>query len=125
MTHTAVLGLGSNSVDSERQMRQCIQWLTASFRSVMASTVYSTPALNGVDADYLNAVAVVVCDVDCQEFNARLKRYEQSCGRTSESKKHGMVPIDVDIVLFDGRVLRPADYGRYYFARGWDELCKK
>jgi hypothetical protein len=35
---------------------------------------------------------------------------------------HGQVSIDLDLVIFDSRILRPKDFERHYFNIGYREL---
>jgi 2-amino-4-hydroxy-6-hydroxymethyldihydropteridine diphosphokinase len=51
-----------------------------------------------------------------------LKSWEAECGRTPESKQKGVVPIDLDIVMWNSEVVRPVDYSRSYVSMGIAQL---
>lgn len=51
-----------------------------------------------------------------------LKDWESLQGRTRVSSEEGVVPIDLDLVIFDSRILRPKDFERHYFNKGYREL---
>ena len=122
MTNKIVLSIGSNSEDKVVQMQCCIEWLHVMLNNVRVSSVYSTSVLNGVDADYLNAV--VIADVECEFADCKclMKKYEASCGRNPESKFKGSIPIDIDIVIWNKDVVKPKDVAQSYFIKGWKEL---
>ncbi|MGM9812106.1 MAG: 2-amino-4-hydroxy-6-hydroxymethyldihydropteridine diphosphokinase [Muribaculaceae bacterium] len=124
MNNAVVLSIGSNSVDREAQMTNCIAWLRGIATLSKLSSVYDSPASNGKDPDYLNAVAEITTTLTHPELNKLLKDYERQCGRTPQSKSLGSIPIDIDIVMWNGEVLRPKDFAQYYFAKGWNEINK-
>lgn len=124
-TSTVVLSIGSNSRNSQEMIDRCVQWLDSSFRLTACASAYYTPAINGKDADYLNTVAIIASTLQMTELSAMLKDYEKQCGRTPESKLLGAIPIDLDIVMWNGDVVRPRDYSQEYFQIGWREIASK
>lgn len=120
-----VLSLGSNSTDCQTQMNNCVEWLKNRMRNLSVSSAYSTPALNRKDNDYLNAVAEGCVECDFETLKAQMKDYEKSSGRTPESKLMGVVPIDIDIVMWNDEVVKAGDYEQSYFKIGWNELKSK
>ena len=50
------------------------------------------------------------------------KKWEKQCGRDEEAKKHGIVPIDLDIVIWNDTVLRPKELSRDYFITGYRQI---
>ena len=117
-----VLSLGSNSADKNKKMNACINELKNIFVDVKVSCVYETKALNGIDNNYLNAVLSGYCCDSYDELKAKMKQYEIELGRTKESKLNGVVPIDVDIVLWNGNVVKDNDFKQIYFQLGWNEI---
>lgn len=124
MNNAVVLSIGSNSADREAQMTNCIAWLRGIATLTKLSSVYNSPASNGKDPDYLNAVAEIATALTHPELTKLLKDYERQCERTPQSKSLGSIPIDIDIVMWNGEVLRQKDFAQYYFAKGWDEINK-
>lgn len=122
---TAVLSIGSNTFDSLQRVTECISWLANEFDLSAHASAYTTPAINGKDADYANTVAVITTSLSMPELNATLKDYEKSCGRTPESKQQGAIPIDVDIVMWNSKIVRPNDYNQEYFKIGWREIAHR
>ena len=56
------------------------------------------------------------------QLNALLKQHEIAEGRTDEMRARKQVPIDIDIVIYDGEILRPNDYNQAFFQKGWKEI---
>ena len=120
--NTLTLSVGSNSRDREWQMKHGIEWLKHIFSDVKVSSIYNSVAVNGRDADYLNAVMTATTKQDLESTIALMKQYESVCGRTPASKLQGVIPIDIDIVMWNDDVIRPGDFAQQYFQRGWKEL---
>lgn len=122
MMNTYVLSIGSNAVDKAERLAFGFDELRSRLVVVARSEAYVTPALNGRDADYLNAVAVVQADIDFDSLNVLLKQIETLCGRMPQSKMSGVIPLDLDIVIALGNVVRPGDFDRQYFQIGWNQI---
>lgn len=119
-----VLSIGSNSNDKTAQVEHCISWLKSTLSQPVCSSVYTTQALNDKDPDYLNAVLKAECDGEYECMRATFKQYEASCGRTPQSKLEGNIPIDIDIVLWNGEVIRENDFSRLFFQKGWKQIAE-
>ncbi len=120
--NTLAISLGSNSKDRSIQMNDAVQYLNSIFVGVLCSTIYETQALNGKDAPYLNAVAVANTHLSIVEATKLLKEWESQCGRTTESKLIGSIPIDLDIVVWNGEVVRVKDFSCDFFTQGYFQL---
>ena len=120
-----VIGIGSNIDGKRGVIERALAKLDTLFSRVMASAVYDTKALNGVDADYCNCVAVYcVNNYSAAQIVELLKLVEIQFGRNSQQKSMGLVSLDLDLVIYDGVVLRQRDYNYDYFQIGWTELQK-
>lgn len=117
-----VLSLGSNSEDREYQMDLAFRHLKSAFDGVESSAIYETDALNGKDAPYLNSVVVGFTNMEYNEMVECMKKWEKQCGRTSDSKHKGIIPIDIDVVVWNNTIVRDKDYNMPYFIRGYQEL---
>ena len=54
-----------------------------------------------------------------------LKKWEADHGRTMEDTLSGVIKIDLDLVIWNEHILRPKDFERHYFNRGYRELLAK
>ena len=100
----AYLSLGSN-LQPERHLRDAIAALRAHFGAVLLSPVYRTRAVGFQGADFLNAAAVIDTDLAPQALNDWLHALEDAHGRDRSGPRHGDRTLDIDIVLFDERIL--------------------
>lgn len=117
-----VFSLGSNCDDALVEMNKCIARLTSLLTFVKVSHIYETTALNGNDKNYLNAVFVGYTDMQYELVKTLMKEYEKSQGRTPESKVLGVIPIDIDVVMWNEEVVRKEDFMQTYFQIGWNEV---
>lgn len=100
----AYLSLGSNR-QPERHLRDAIAALRARFGAVRLSPVYRTRAVGFDGADFLNAAAVIDTDLEPQALNDWLHALEDAHGRDRSGPRFGDRTLDIDIVLFDDRIL--------------------
>ena len=98
----AVVGLGSNLQQPERQLRQALDALRAIAEegAVKASSLYRSPPMGPQDQpDYINAVAVIETVLEPLELLDQLQQIEQQQGR--ERKRHwGERTLDLDLLLY-------------------------
>jgi 2-amino-4-hydroxy-6-hydroxymethyldihydropteridine diphosphokinase len=100
----AYLSLGSN-LDPEANLRSGIADLRERFGAVVLSPVYRTHAVGFDGADFLNAAAIIDTDLDPHALNTWLHAWEDAHGRDRRAPRFGDRTLDIDIVLFDDRVL--------------------
>ncbi len=119
-----IIGLGANTADSEAQLARVCNFLKQKFLGARFSTIYTTPAEGGSEGvpDYCNAVAILSVDCTFDELNAMFKRMEIDAGRTPESKQQGLIPLDIDIVVWGDKIVRPRDFSRRYMRIGLHQL---
>ena len=122
MKHRVVIGLGSNLAEGKTLIAQCVDRLGALISFDSPLWIYSTPSISGKGPDYYNCVMSGVTSLECLELNVRSKEIEIAMGRTDECKLTGAVPIDIDIVMFDGEIMRPRDFSQPYFTIGYERL---
>jgi 2-amino-4-hydroxy-6-hydroxymethyldihydropteridine diphosphokinase len=79
------------------------------------SPMVESDDVTGRGPAYVNVVAIGVTRLALDELLSRLKAIERLLGRTPESKLRGVVEADVDLVIWNGEVLRPKDAARDYF----------
>jgi 2-amino-4-hydroxy-6-hydroxymethyldihydropteridine diphosphokinase len=101
----AYLSLGSN-VDPHTHLRRAIGELRERFGHVLVSPVYRTPAVGFDGPDFLNAAAVVDCDLDVYALDVWLHALEDAHGRRRDVPRFSSRLLDIDIVFFDGLVLK-------------------
>jgi 2-amino-4-hydroxy-6-hydroxymethyldihydropteridine diphosphokinase len=81
------------------------------------SSVISSPTTT-----YLNAVCSGKTTRSQTEMEQWLKETETNMGRIHGESAHGRVHIDLDLVVWDGTILRPVDAGRPYYQTCLNDL---
>lgn len=120
--NSIVISIGSNSRDRQWQVEHAIEWLNKHLANTHVSSIYNSEADNGRDPDYLNAVMKGNCKHDFDTVMKKVKEYENVCGRTPASKLTGNIPMDLDIIIWNDEVVRPVDFEKDYFQKGWKEI---
>lgn len=116
------ISIGSNTDDREERVRRAIDHIKTFVTECSVSSIYETEAINGKDAPYLNAVLHGLSPVNSVTLTKYLKDWELKEGREDKETANGKVAIDLDLVIFDSRILRPKDFERHYFNIGYREL---
>jgi 2-amino-4-hydroxy-6-hydroxymethyldihydropteridine diphosphokinase len=106
-----LIGLGSNLGDRPAQLSQALQLLCSGgdCSLISRSTWYRTQPAGGPpdQGAFLNGAAVVETSLDPHALHARLAAVETQLGRQREVR-WGPRCIDLDLLLFDGRVIQTA-----------------
>ena len=103
MSH-AFLSLGSN-LEPEANLRSAIAALRARFGDVRVSPVYRTRAVGFDGGEFLNAAAVLDTDLEPQALDAWLHALEDAHGRDRSGPRYGDRTLDIDLVLYDDRIV--------------------
>lgn len=107
----AYVGLGSNLGDRELSIRLAIEALggVPGTQVTRVSSIYDTDAEGDVDQPpFLNAVAELATDCPPRRLLWHLLLIEARLGR-ERRRHHGPRPIDLDLLLYDDRVIAEAD----------------
>ena len=117
-----ILSLAANRFQKSNlaKARQCLGEV---FSDVHYTTEQWTEPLSSTRHDlYLNQLAEGLTTVSLEELNSRLKQIETDFGRTPEKRQRGIVPIDLDILEYDGQRYHERDWQRPYVANLIGEL---
>lgn len=117
-----VICLGSNVENRLDNIRRALTQLELWFRVTEMSEYYESDDDSGVGAPYVNMVVGGVALVDRDMLLANVKELECRFGRDESSKSSGVMPLDVDVVIWQGRVVDEYQYGRPYFQHGLRKL---
>jgi len=83
--------------------------------------VYFGSGIGGIQT-FSNQVAMFFSEAEEERVRKELKAIEQSAGRRPEDKKEEKISLDIDLLSFDDRVLKPEDLKREYVVKGLEEL---
>lgn len=120
--YEAIISLGSNTSDALKKILDATSVLESLLSGTSSSGPYFTPPLSGKGPDYCNAVVRGRTSLPAISLQEELKRLEIEAGRNAETRTRGEVPLDLDLVILDGVILRPADAEREYFRQGYEVL---
>lgn len=112
--HACLVCLGSNK-EGKFHLVNAQHALTQLFHKVQMGNVVITKAEGNIpQPDYLNQAARFMTDLSPEKVEVLLKKIEKDNGRTCEDKRLGSVPLDIDLLMYDEKILRPADLNKEY-----------
>lgn len=121
--HEAVISLGANCGDRESNIKQAIRCIGSRLGEAFSgSEIYETPDAYGGERPYLNSVVKVFSIRSRAEIEDFCKNVEKEMGRDAEARARGDVPVDLDLVVFDGQVLKERDFNASFFQIGYANL---
>ena len=103
--HRAYLSLGSN-IEPVRHLGAAIDELRSRFGAVVVSPVYRSAAVGFEGPAFLNLAVGIDTDLDPAALDAWLHALEHRHGRRRDGPRYSSRTLDVDIVLFDDRIVR-------------------
>lgn len=115
---TVWIAVGSNLPDADHRVAEACDKLKLILREMSASEPYVTPAFGQPAPDYTNCVVKGRTNLSVDEVEQFCKQAETELGRCRLPGKK-LVEIDLDLVVADRRIIRPADFNRHYFRQGF------
>lgn len=105
LEHQVCLLLGSN-IQPEKILSLGLNLLRHKVTIVRLSSVWETPSVGSSGPDFLNLAVLITTPLKASEFKAQvLSPLEMRLGRVRSANKNAPRTFDVDIILFDGRLL--------------------
>lgn len=115
--HSLIICAGSNTLPLSR-FHEAITGISELLTNPKISEIVTSPDVTGKSsAPYLNAVISGSTQLSFPEIGAKMTSMETAYGRRPDSKDTGMMPLDIDIVVWDEEIIRPEDYARGYFRK--------
>lgn len=107
-----LLSIGSNTF-AKTNIDKAKRMLTFLFPDI----VFSEPVLTEPDDDnysylFRNVLAKANTDMSPEEVIDKIKQTERAVGRSPRDKYLKRMIIDIDLIQYDGRLLRPQDFER-------------
>lgn len=115
----AYVGIGSN-VEPERHIVMAVQALRGRFGPITLSPIYKNQAVGFDGDDFLNGVIGLDTDLDVPALKAALDEVELACGRRRGAARFAPRTLDLDLLVYGGKVdaaakLPRGDVLRYAF----------
>jgi len=121
-SHYLYIGLGSN-IEPELNLPRALDLLGRSLEILAYSSIWETPAAGSEGPPYLNLALYARTPLNARAVKLEiLREIEDRLGRVRTEDKNSPRTIDLDILIFDGQVLEPKLWERYYEAAPLAEL---
>ena len=107
--------LGSNT--DMNMLLSAISMLEDWFDVIAVSEIRKTTAIGEhYQSPFYNQAIRIKTEYDREETIRIFKKTEKKLGRTAESKKEGIVPIDIDLIVWNSEICHD-DYYRFDFVK--------
>ena len=122
MPHEVVIGLGSN-IDPEANLDQAVLELKSRFKVSTRSQWTRTKPIGIQDQpDFYNGTLLMETELEQQSLKKELKRIEDILGRDRSLPKFGPRTIDLDILIWNKKVVDEDYYERDFLRKGVEEI---
>ncbi len=122
MPHEVVIGLGSN-IDPEANLEQAVLELKSRFKVSKQSKWIRTKPIGIQDQpDFYNGALLLETELEQQSLKKELKRIEDILGRDRSLPKFGPRTIDLDILIWNKKVVDEDYYERDFLRKGVEEI---
>ena len=122
MPHEVVIGLGSN-IDPEANLEQAVQELKSRFKVSKRSQWTRTKPIGIQDQpDFYNGALLMETELEQQSLKKELKRIEDILGRDRSLPKFGPRTIDLDILIWNKKVVDEDYYKSDFLRKGVEEI---
>ena len=118
----AIIGIGSN-IDAEKNIDSMLKILRQNVKVVCISSLVKTKPI-GIknQPEFTNGALKVETSLDFEALNILLKKIEDKLGRDRSEHKYGPRTIDMDIVVWNGKIVDEDYYNRDFLKRSVQEV---
>jgi len=122
MKREVVICFGSNLPDGDNNIRHASESIGSCVAITATSGMYKTDGEGGDESEYFNQVVKGTTLFDYDDLLKKTKEIERLLGRDVSSRESGKVTVDIDIVVYDGVLVRNNDFLKDYFQLGYKRL---
>lgn len=72
--------------------------------------------------DYTNQAARFTSTLSIPEIKLIFKDIEAECGRTPQSKSTGLIPLDIDLLIYGSTIVKPRDLNTSYVQKALSSI---
>ena len=120
--HECITGIGSN-IEPEMNIDAALFILRQEQELIAVSSMFKTSPIGISDQpDFLNGAAKVVTSMEITEFQSYLKNLEDRLKRDRTVPKFGPRTIDLDIIIWDGKIIDLDYFSRDFLKSAVDEI---
>ena len=122
MSNTAVIGLGSN-INPHANIPEAKQLISQKYKLLAESQFIVTKPI-GADQqpDFINGALLIETTSDIESLKKDLKQIEDALGRKREANKFAPRTIDLDIVVWNNKVVDQDFYHRDFLKQSTLQL---
>lgn len=114
--NTAIVMLGAN-VNQEQNLMLAKELLAEFFEILDESSIMITkPIGKKYKTDFHNQAIKILSDDTAKQITSHFKHIENEMGRSALTNLKGEVPIDIDLIFWNG-VQKRSDYDKYPFVK--------
>lgn len=118
-----VVGIGSN-IDPAQNITKVKQKLGSKHRVIATSSFIETKPVGYLDqANFINGAILIDTEMEYKELRNWLREIEKALGRIRGENKFGPRTIDLDIVVWNGKVVDEDVYERGFLRNSILEVC--
>ena len=122
ITNEVVIALGSN-IEPEENLELAVVALKSKFKVSKTSRWIQTKPIGILDQpDFYNGVLIMVTELGMESLKQELKIVEDLMGRDRSKPKFGPRIIDLDILIWNGKVIDKDYYDRDFLRKGVEEI---
>ena len=122
MIQEYIIAMGSN-IDADRNFSAALNFIRQEHQLIaVSSTVITAPIGISDQPDFLNGAAKVISGLNLAEFKGYLKGVEDRLKRDRSAPKYGPRTIDLDIIVWNGRIIDRDYYDRDFIKELVDEI---
>ncbi|MDE6332068.1 MAG: 2-amino-4-hydroxy-6-hydroxymethyldihydropteridine diphosphokinase [Muribaculaceae bacterium] len=122
MNGLTVICIGSNVGDKYANVAETLAVFRTILSGFQASDIYESDDDSGLGQPYANAVCAGFFNDRCENLHSLASTREKAYGRTPESKASGIMPLDIDIVVFNNEIVNSQQFDKPYFRHGLSQL---
>ena len=120
--NTVIVGIGSN-LDAESNIPKMLKILETKVDVLKVSTLLKTKPIGITDQpDFTNGAVKIETDLKLEKLNEVLKGIEDQLGRDRTVPKFGPRCIDLDIAVWNGKIVDEDYYTRDFLQKSVDEI---
>lgn len=117
-----IIGIGSN-IDAEENIRKMLEILKSRVKVLRVSSFLKTKPIGISEQPYFTNGAVKInTGLNRERLNRELKKIEDELGRDRTAPKFGPRTIDLDIVVWNGKIVDKDYYTRDFLQKNVQEI---
>lgn len=123
--NSAVIGIGSN-INADKNIKKMLAILKTKVKIVQVSSLISTQPI-GIknQPDFTNGAVLIQTNLTQNLLNKLLKAVEDQMGRNRNAPKFGPRCIDLDIVVWNGKIIDKDYYTRDFIRKSVQEVSRQ